>query len=100
MRVGITESGLKEVGKVIAVMPRPVGRRIEPDKAFATVESGKWVGSARLPFAGEIIESHEDLIDDARPINADPYGEGWLVVIKPLDPAEAIAKLTAAIPGS
>lgn len=95
-RVGITQFGAVTVGRLIAFSPRPEGRFIELDKAFATMESGKWIGAARLPFAATIVAVHDGLIDDAEPINADPYGAGWLVVVRPADENAARAVLVEA----
>ena len=88
-RIGMTPLGRRMVGRVLAFMPRPEGRHIELDRAFATIESGKWVGAARLVFAATITATHDDLIDQPEPINRDPLGDGWLVVVRPDDEAAA-----------
>jgi len=63
----------------------------------ATVESGKWVGPAKIGFDVEIIGVNDNLVADPKLANSDTYGEGWMVKVKPVDAASAEALLT---PGS
>lgn len=85
-RMGITAQGAKIVGDLVACVPRPVGAIIEADRAVATIESGKWVGAVRLPFAGRVVECNEDLIDRPIIVNRDPFGAGWLSAVRADDP--------------
>jgi glycine cleavage system H protein len=58
------------------------------------VESGKWVGPAKSAVAGTVAEVNEALADKPALANEDPYGAGWLVVLKPANWAEVKATLT------
>jgi len=81
--VGMTSYACALSGEIVAYTPKKVGKEVEQNKSVATVESGKWVGPAKAPVAGEIIETNDMVA--ARPgiINAEPYGNGWLVKLKP-----------------
>lgn len=94
-RMGITAQGAKIVGDLVACVPRPVGAVIETDRAIATIESGKWVGAVRLPFAGAVVQSNEDLIDRPNTVNRDPFGIGWLAAVRADDPAATRALLAS-----
>ncbi len=97
VRVGMTAVAAARAGTLVAATPRPAGRKIEAGKSCATIESGKWVGPIRLACAGEIVARNEALQDRPGMVNSDPYGQGWMVVLRPDDWAAAKAKL---IPGT
>ena len=70
---------------------------VEDPAHAAVIESGKLVSAAKVAFAGDIIESNEDLMENPLWLERDMYGKGWLVVLKPDDPLAARrALLTAA----
>lgn len=83
LTLGMTSYACSLAGEIVSYTPKKVGKEIEQNKSVATVESGKWVGPVKAPVAGEIVEINEAV--GARPgsINADPYGAGWLVRLKP-----------------
>lgn len=83
VRVGITDFMQKHVGKIVFFSARPVGTRVEQGKPLGTIETGKWVGPIRSPVTGTISEVNVNLRANAGLIHTDPYGQGWLVVIKP-----------------
>ena len=62
-----------------------VGQRVEPDEALASVESGKWVGRIYSPVAGVVTGVNDRLPGKPSLLNQDPYGEGWLVRIRPAE---------------
>ncbi|MGE5147938.1 MAG: glycine cleavage system protein H, partial [Candidatus Eiseniibacteriota bacterium] len=66
-------------------------------KSCATVESGKWVGPAKIAFDAEVVEVNDTLTATPKLANSDPYGQGWMVKVKPADWAAAKGRLT---PGS
>lgn len=83
--VGMTTYGCALAGEIVSCLPKKTGKEIELNKSVATVESGKWVGPVKAPVGGVILAVNEEL--DARPnlMNADPYGEGWVVRMQPGD---------------
>lgn len=97
VKVGMTSVATAMAGQLVAFTPKKVGRSVEAGKSCATVESGKWVGPAKSAVAGTVAAVNEALVAKPSLANEDPYGAGWLVVIKPADWAAVKASLT---PGS
>lgn len=83
VRLGMTSVAAAMAGQIVAVTPKKVGRSVQEGKSCATIESGKWVGPARSLAAGQIVDVNQTVIDKPGTANDDPYGAGWLVVIKP-----------------
>lgn len=81
--VGMTAYACALAGEVVAVTPKKVGRSIDLNKSAATVESGKWVGPVKAPVGGEVVAINDALGASPKTINADPYGAGWMVRLKP-----------------
>ena len=97
VKLGMTAVATAMAGQLVAYTPKKVGRGVDAGKSCATVESGKWVGPARSAVAGTVAEVNEALTGKPALANEDPYGAGWLVVLKPTNWAEVKAALT---PGS
>ncbi len=83
--VGLTSYACSLAGQIVSYTPKKVGKDVKKDKSCATVESGKWVGPAKTPVGGEVVEVNDAVSGNPGLINSDPYGEGWLVKIKPGD---------------
>jgi len=83
--VGLTSYACSLAGQIVSYTPKKVGKAVKKDKSCATVESGKWVGPAKSPVAGEVTAINDAVVGKPGLINDDPYGEGWLVKIKPDD---------------
>jgi len=81
--VGMTAVAMAMAGELVAVTPKKVGRSIRPGKSCATIESGKWVGPAKLACGGEVLEINEDLVATPSNANDDPYGNGWMLRVAP-----------------
>jgi glycine cleavage system H protein len=97
VRLGMTAVAAALAGQVVAVTPKKAGRSVEAGKSCATIESGKWVGPAKSAAAGEVAAVNAAVAAKPGLINEDPYGEGWLVALKPADWASVKPTLT---PGS
>lgn len=95
VKLGMTAVATAMAGQLAAFTPKKVGRSVEAGKSCATVESGKWVGPAKSAAGGAIVAVNEALIEKPPLANEDPYGAGWLVVLKPQDWAAVKATLTA-----
>ncbi len=95
--LGMTAVAAAMAGQLVAFTAKKVGRSVQSGKSCATVESGKWVGPAKIAFDAEVVEVNEALVGTPKIANAEPYGEGWMVKVKPADWATAKAALT---PGS
>ncbi|HHW61771.1 MAG TPA: glycine cleavage system protein GcvH [Syntrophomonadaceae bacterium] len=86
--MGMTDYAVKAAGDLVYVEIIEPGKQVSQDKAFMSVESGKWVGRVYAQVSGEVVEINEELEFDPTLVNQDPYGEGWLVKIKMADPEE------------
>jgi len=95
--VGMTTYAAALAGQIVSCTPKKVGRSVELNKSAATVESGKWVGPVKAPVAGEVIAVNTELAATPATVNADPYGSGWMVRIKPSNwDADSVALVTGA----
>ncbi len=82
-RLGMTAVAVAQAGEILAFTPRRVGRPVEAGRACATVESGKWVGPARIAFDGIVEAVNEAMIQRPALANRDCYGAGWMLVARP-----------------
>jgi glycine cleavage system H protein len=99
--LGMTAYAAALAGQIVSCTPRKVGRSVEQNKSVATVESGKWVGPVKSPLAGEVVAVNEALAANPGTVNADPYGSGWMVRIRPGNwESEAGALVTGAAAAS
>ena len=85
VKLGMTTVATAMAGQLVAFTPKKPGRRLEAGRSCATVESGKWVGPAKSLAAGEVAAVNEALIGRPALANEDPYGAGWMVILKPDD---------------
>lgn len=82
-RIGTTSLGAVMAGDIILVRFKPVGTPVEQGKPICTIESAKWVGPVESPLSGEIIEVNQQARKSPRIIRKDPYGQGWLALLRP-----------------
>ena len=94
VRVGIDDYAQDQLGDIVFVELPQVGDSFEKGAVFATVESVKAVSECYLPVGGEILEINSDLEDAPELVNNSPYGDGWMVVVKPGDSAEMETLMT------
>lgn len=95
VKLGMTTVATAMAGLLVAFTPKKAGRAVQVGKSCATVESGKWVGPARSAAGGEVVAVNEALIKKPTLANEDPYGAGWMVILKPEDWASVKAALVA-----
>jgi glycine cleavage system H protein len=86
---GLTWYAQDALGEVVFFDPPDVGTEVKKDTPYAEVESVKAVSEVYAPMSGEITAVNDAVQESPEKINEDPYGEGWLVEIKPSDPSEA-----------
>jgi glycine cleavage system H protein len=86
--VGITDYAQDALGDIVYVDVPPVGTSVSAGETFGEVESTKSVSDLYSPVSGTIVERNDELDKSPELINADPYGQGWLVVVELTDPAE------------
>ena len=97
VKLGMTAVATAMAGKLVAYTPKGVGKEVKAGKSCATVESGKWVGPAKTAAGGTVVAINDALTATPSLANSDPYGEGWLVILKPEDWDAVKASL---VPGS
>lgn len=83
IRVGFTDLAQKLAGKIRFIRIKPRGISVDQGKDVATLETGKWVGPVESPVSGTVDEINGSLRTKPQILNQDPYGEGWVVVLKP-----------------
>ncbi len=93
--LGMTAVAAAMAGQLVAFTAKKAGRKVDSGKSCATIESGKWVGPAKIAFNAEVVEVNDALAGDPKIANADPYGAGWMVKVKPADWAGAKGSLVA-----
>jgi len=81
-RVGITAFAQEQLGDVVFVELPKVGAKVTAMKTFGVVESVKAVSDLYAPLSGEVVEINAELPKKPEVVNADPYGQGWMLVIK------------------
>ena len=81
--IGITDYAQGQLGDIIFIEFPEVGQELNAGDTFGEVEAVKTVSELYVPVSGTIIEINEKLEDSADLVNTDPYGDGWLIKIKP-----------------
>src|SRR5574337_299800 len=94
-RVGITTYAQEQLGDVVFVELPKVGAKVSQMKPFGVVESVKAVSDLFAPLSGEVAEVNAELVKKPELVNQDPYGKGWMLVVRVANPAEVGALLTA-----
>lgn len=98
--VGITDFAQGELGDIVYVEIETVGKSLQAETVFGTVEAVKTVSDLFLPVSGTITEMNPSLNGAPELVNSDPYGEGWMIKIKVDNPADVEALMDAAAYGN
>jgi glycine cleavage system H protein len=83
--VGIDDVAQHLAGPIVSCTPKRAGRGVPRGQSLATIESSKWVGPVPAPVSCEIVEVNEAVRQAPGLLNQDPYGQGWLVRVRPTD---------------
>jgi glycine cleavage system H protein len=94
--VGITDHAQEELGDIVFVELPKVGAQLEQSASFGSVESVKAVSDIYSPAAGEVTEINGALAEAPEKVNADPYGEGWIMKLRLKDAAQVSSLMSAA----
>ncbi|MGD9651479.1 MAG: glycine cleavage system protein GcvH [Candidatus Dadabacteria bacterium] len=86
--IGITDYAQDSLGEIVYIELPSEGDEITKGDPFGAVESTKAVSDVYAPVSGDVVEVNELLLDSPETINEDPYGEGWMIKVKPYDPTE------------
>jgi len=90
LRLGITDYAQKQIREVLFVDLPEKGAVIERGLNIATLETIKRVVDLSSPVKCEVVEVNEELQDRPDLVNSDPYGKGWIVLVKPLEDLEGV----------
>ena len=93
--VGITDYAQEQLGDIVFVDIQTEGETLEAGETFGTIEVVKTISDLFIPVAGEVLEQNAALADQPELVNQDPYGEGWLIKIKPSADADFDSLLDA-----
>ncbi|HVL80249.1 MAG TPA: glycine cleavage system protein GcvH [Actinomycetota bacterium] len=88
VRVGITHYAQDALGDIVYIELPEAGARVTREGPFGEIQSPKAVSDLFAPVTGEIVERNPEVVNSPELANEDPYGEGWLVTIRPDDAGE------------
>ena len=94
--LGITWYAQDSLGELVHYEPPSEGDQVRKDASYGEVESVKAVSDVISPLSGEVVSINRKVVDEPETVNADPYGDGWLVRIRITDPSEVDGLLDAA----
>jgi glycine cleavage system H protein len=94
--IGITDHAQDQLGDVVYVELPKAGEEFAANESFGSVESVKAVSEVFTPVSGKVVAVNDSLADQPEKVNADPYGEGWMMKIRMSKPGEVDSMLTAA----
>lgn len=92
--IGITGYATDQLGDVVFVELPESGKQLEAGKAFGVVEAVKTVSDLYAPITGEVVEVNTALGDNPALVNQSPYGEGWMIKIRPADAGQLAGLLS------
>ena len=86
--IGITEYAQSELGDIVFLELPAVGKLVDREESFGTIEAVKTVADLLSPASGEVVEINDILETQPELINTDPYGDGWMVKLQLADQSE------------
>jgi glycine cleavage system H protein len=96
VEIGISDHAQAALGDLVFVEVPETGRQVATGDAFAVVESVKAASDVYSPLAGEVLAGNDALASQPELVNQDPYGQGWIVRLKPASMAQVEALFDAA----
>jgi glycine cleavage system H protein len=93
--IGITDFAQRELGDIVYVDINTVGKTVNKEDVFGTVEAVKTVSDLYMPVTGEVVEVNASLDANPELVNSDPYGDGWMVKINLSNAADVDSLLSA-----
>ena len=87
VRIGVTDYAQKQLGDVVYIQLPRLGDSVAAGQPVGEIESTKSVSDVFAPVEGEVVARNEALEDSPDLVNSDPYGAGWMIEIKPAQPA-------------
>ena len=99
LRVGITDYAQQSLGDVIAVTPPEVGTTVTAGEPCGDIESTKSLSDLIAPLTGTVEERNDNLLESPELVNSDPYGQGWIFVVR-VDPTTVAEQLSRLMDGA
>lgn len=96
VEIGITDHAQHSLGDLVFVEVPEAGRRLAAGESCAVVESVKAASDVYAPIACTVTAGNPKLAGAPEAVNSDPYGEGWLMRVRPADGASLATLLSAA----
>jgi len=96
VRLGISAFAVDQLGDIVFVELPEVGAALTQGTSFGSVESVKAVEDVIAPISGTIEARNEAVLASPEELQNDPYGEGWLLLVRPSDPAQLESLMDAA----
>ncbi len=93
--IGITDYAQGELGDIVYIELPKVGSKFGKHDVFGTIEAVKAVSELFSPIAGEVVAINDRLDKEPALVNSDPYGAGWMIKVKPSNPADLDSLLKA-----
>lgn len=92
--VGISDYAAKQLGDIVFVELPKVGKKVAAEGSFGVIESVKAAVEIYSPVGGEVVEANPAVAKDFEAISKDPFGNGWMIKIKPDAPGQLDALMT------
>lgn len=93
--IGITDYAQDALGDIVYLELPQVGAALTPGQSFGVIESVKASSDLYAPVGGEVVAVNSELEANQEPINKDPYGQGWLLRIRPSGATEELLDAAA-----
>jgi len=94
-RIGLTNYAQEQLSDIVFLELPEVGKEVSSMNPFGSIESVKATMDLITPVSGEVTEINENLNDQPEKVNQDPYGEGWMIVVKLKDAGELDSLMSA-----
>ena len=88
VRLGLSSFAVDQLGDIVFVDLPEVGGNLKKGDSFGSVESVKAVEDLFSPITGEVVKRNEDVLSNPDELQNDPHGEGWLLLVKPVNSSE------------
>ena len=92
-RIGMSPLIQETSGAFVAIRMNSQEMNLNKGESFGTIEAEKHVGPLKIPLTGKITNINDDVIENPRLINYDPYGDGWLIEIELKNAANEVSEL-------
>ena len=94
--IGVSDYAQNQLGDVVFVELPAIGKDVTAGKTFGVVESVKAASDLNSPISGKVVAINDKLASDPALVNKDAFGSGWMIKVKPSNPADFAKLLDAA----